>query len=339
MSTEYDNQTKEEFDSFVKLAIEGAKTLMHVAHTITTDIEYRMVMKNNGAQPGLTFKRDNENLSPTVYIKNYFERYKSGEDINSIIRDITEAGYQGIKHTIDMPDITPEEARRCISLDLIGAYKNQEILKDIPHFIIGEGEGALAAYPRWKIDSNMSFKVDEKIAAQLQMTPSEVLTLAAENTNNMDYKIDYIESFLHNLLQDMGTVSTELDQMILDDPPPQMIVLSTPDCVHGASAILSHNAMEQAREMLGCEKVYIIPSSIHEVIIVPDNGEIKPSVLVDIIKSINMTELDPQDVLSDYPLRYSDGKLSIAIETSIPEMEASENIDIKVERNMSMAMA
>ena len=41
----------------------------------------------------------------------------------------------------------------------------------------------------------------------------------------------------------------------------------------------------------------------------------------------------------NHPLRYSDGKLSIAIETPIPEMAANDDIDIKAERNMSMAMA
>lgn len=153
----------------------------------------------------------------------------------------------------------------------------------------------------------------------------------------MEYKLDSIGNVLHGLFQDMGTASAELDQMMMDvDPSPQMLVLTTPDCVHGASAMLSQQAMEKAQKMLNCEQLFVIPSSIHECLIVADNGEIQPETLKDMITEINQVELDPQDVLSDYPLRYSNGKLSIALSDLKMKMASDEGM--KIERSMKMAM-
>ena len=333
---EYD--PRPEIKDFVRSAIDGARLLMKIAHNIETSIQYQQVMKNNGPQDALTFKREGENIAPTVYIKDFFERYKSGEDINSVIKDLVDAGYQAMQHKIDMPDITPEEAHRCIRLDLVNEAKNLELLKDVPYFTVGEGDGALAAYPRWEINPQLSFKVTEEIASKIDMTPTEVLSLAQENTNNMHYNIDSIGNVLHGMFQDMGKATEELDHVMAQEQP-QMLVMTTPDCIHGASAILSKDAMEQAREMLGTESVFIIPSSIHECLIVPDNGDIKPEILTDMIKEINLTELDPVDILSDFPLKYAGGKITMAVEAAKKVVEKAIDMENKLERKMTMSIS
>ncbi len=328
-------EDRREFDEFCRLAIEGAKLLMKMAHNIETNIQYQQVFKNNGPQDALTFRREGINIAPTVYIKGFFDRYKAGEDIDSIVKDLTEVAYKGMEQAIDMPEITLEEATRCIRLDLVNAASNEEMLANVPHYTIGEGEGALAAYPRWYISDRASFVVHNEMCGQLGLVPDELLEIAQKNTETMAYKLDSIGDVLHRMFEDMGKTTDELDQAMEQEQSPPMLVLTTPDCCHGAVAMLSTRAMEQAKEMLGAERVFVIPSSIHECLIVPDNGDIKADILQEMIMSVNATELDPIDILSNIPLKY-DNKLSLAIES--PKMNFDQDLSRSVSRRMEMSM-
>jgi hypothetical protein len=45
--------------------------------------------------------------------------------------------------------------------------------------------------------------------------------------------------------------------------------------------------------------LYIIPCSIHELILVPAYDEADPSYLIDMVREVNATEVRPSEVLSD----------------------------------------
>ncbi len=327
---------RREFDDFCKLAIEGAKLLMKMAHNVETNIRYQQLIKNNIVVDALTFQKEGEQISPTLHMTNYFNRYKSGEDINTIIKDITDAAYRAMEHDITMPEMTPEEATRCIRLDLVNYENNKQMLEGVPFFTIGEdGPGQLAAFPRWYISNQASFIVNNEVCARMGCVPEEILQIAQRSTEAMEYRLNDIGSVLRETLTDMGRATEELDQVIDYDQSPQMLVLTTPDCCHGAAAMLSTRAMEEAKEILQSEQVFVIPSSIHECIIVPANGDIKADMLQEMVMSVNSTELDPIDILSDYPLKY-DTKLTLAIEP--PKMEQELDLSRSMTRRMEMSM-
>ena len=49
---------------------------------------------------------------------------------------------------------------------------------------------------------------------------------------------------------------------------------------------------------------YLIPSSIHEIIIIPDNGNVNEEVMNKMIRTVNSEHLSPEEVLSDQLYRY-----------------------------------
>ena len=51
--------------------------------------------------------------------------------------------------------------------------------------------------------------------------------------------------------------------------------------------------------------VYIIPSSVHEVILIPDNDNMNKNDLNRIIKTVNDESLESVEVLSDHAYYYS----------------------------------
>ncbi len=329
-----DMEDRREFNDFVRLAIEGAKILMRVAHNIECEITQRQVLKNNGqVLDGLTFERDGTKVSPTVYVNDAFLRFKEGEDIDSIVRGLVETAYQGMEHNIEIPEITPESIKEHVRLAVVNAAANEELLSDTPHYLLCDG--MLAAYPRYHLSDEASFRVTTQmcISETVKMTPDEVLAVAKANTESLDYKVATIGDMLRGIYNG----STEEFDAMMEEANPQMIVITTMDGVNGAAAILSNTAMERAREMLGCDSIFVLPSSVSEVIAVPDNGDTDPKVLAAMITEINETQLRPEEVLADVPFRYDGHKIALAIDT--PTMKVDADDGMKIEKHMTMAMA
>ncbi len=61
--------------------------------------------------------------------------------------------------------------------------------------------------------------------------------------------------------------------------------------------------MDQAAERAGGD-FFILPSSIHEVLIVPDNGEMKLPELEAMVRDVNATQVAPPDKLTDSVYHY-----------------------------------
>ena len=82
-----------------------------------------------------------------------------------------------------------------------------------------------------------------------------------------------------------------------------LYVLSNEKRCQGAAAILYPGILaEAARRLKG--SFYILPSSIHEVILLPDDGRGNGDGLHEMIADINQSQLREEEVLSDYAYRY-----------------------------------
>lgn len=81
-----------------------------------------------------------------------------------------------------------------------------------------------------------------------------------------------------------------------------MYVLTNAEKMNGAAAILDSKTMEGISEKLGGDFV-IIPSSIHEVIILPLNTA-DTDTLNGMVNDVNASEVAPLDVLSNHVYKY-----------------------------------
>lgn len=91
-----------------------------------------------------------------------------------------------------------------------------------------------------------------------------------------------------------------------------MYVLSNRDRVFGASALLYSNSMKQLAGKLD-KNLIILPSSVHEVILVPDDGMTEKEFYKEMVREVNDTQVDPEERLS-YNIYYYDrvlGKVSL----------------------------
>jgi len=80
-------------------------------------------------------------------------------------------------------------------------------------------------------------------------------------------------------------------------------VLTNEQKLNGAAAILDDKMMDQIREKVG-DEFFILPSSTHEVLIVPAEAGIGLEELESMVQEVNATQVAPQDRLSDHVYQY-----------------------------------
>lgn len=95
-------------------------------------------------------------------------------------------------------------------------------------------------------------------------------------------------------------------EMMPQDMAPPMYVATNEDKVQGAAVMFYPDFMDQAAKELGGD-VFVLPSSVHEVLILPDDGNMSVEELRDMVTTINATEVSAQDRLTDSVYHYDAG--------------------------------
>ena len=225
------------------------------------------------------------------------------------------------------------------SLELISNVASMPRAEKIKHlhvklgdiFCMKEGEDAILKDVGNNLVLKICFRIDEdkEYKGMLQLTKSlaRVLTLplsgladaalaAAENAAPATFQS--IQSLLMD--SDNGDISDSplLSEVQDEDIDPFSIyILSSSIRTYGASALYYPGVQEKISQLVG-GSYYILPSSVHEVLILPDLypiGSLEPRSLSEIVKLVNEQELQEADLLS-YRVLYYDGDSGILRDAS-----------------------
>ena len=94
-----------------------------------------------------------------------------------------------------------------------------------------------------------------------------------------------------------------LEQMLDCREQVPMYVLTNDVKYYGAACILYDGVLKEFAESAGRD-LYILPSSVHEVILLPDMGYEDVDMLKKMVCEVNDTQLSPDEVLSDTIYHY-----------------------------------
>lgn len=309
MENSNNNMSQEGFENEVINGLEQILSRMvGVATTITRDT----IHKTNGPREAAIVNFSGSNVSPTVYLDDAFTRYQGGESVDTIVSEIAAkvATAYDNRPNFDVSSITAENAKQHITLAVINSEKNQELLDKTPHYDIGD----VSVIPRWKVSEDATFVVSNDVTASMGLTPEEVLRLGQQNINSTEFSIKTMREAMLGILAKDGMDPEYAAALIPESDGNEIIVLTTMDGFQGAKAILSDDALNAVREKLNGQDFYILPSSVHEVLCVPDNGSMTPKDLREMVVSVNSTEVSPQDFLSDNIFRFDGNKIKMVID-------------------------
>jgi hypothetical protein len=154
------------------------------------------------------------------------------------------------------------------------------------------------------MDGGWRVAVNHNVLDQLGVDRNELFSNAMSNAKIYDRAV----------LTDMTQALFSPDrENLLDRDTPlghedigAMYVLTTEGSNLGACALYYPDVKEKAAELMG-SGYYVLPSSVHEVILVPDTAGHNEKELCDMVKQANRTVVDEKDILSDNVYHYSRG--------------------------------
>lgn len=102
--------------------------------------------------------------------------------------------------------------------------------------------------------------------------------------------------------KDFWRKMTGTDEVIeLDESFLPMYFMSNKTAVHGASSVLDTEVLTDFAKKHNTKSLLILPSSIHEVIIIPDGKEEEMEFMKAMVRDVNIKEVSPEERLSDTP--------------------------------------
>lgn len=246
--------------------------------------ELYTVTKNNGTRrTGILFKQEDSNLAPTIYLEEFYQKYLKGQQVQDLADSICSI-YQEIrvKKTCDCQNLFDfNHVKEHIVYKLIRRDANEELLKQIPY----EPFLDLAVVYYIQIDNtrfgSAAIQIRNEHLRYWRVEKEEIRRLAEKNTPRIyPAQIQKIVRFMY--------------------------VATNEQCSLGAAVMRYPDFREKVRGMIRGD-FYILPSSIHEVILVPESFGLEPERMAEMVKEINQTGVAPEEVLSD-SVYYFDGE-------------------------------
>lgn len=257
------------------------------------EIRIREIHGPGGAYRGLIVSTDRDEGIPIVNLEEYYSLYKDGTDWDSLMYSMADF----IENFSLVPDMRwlhhYDNVKDSLFLKLCDAKRSEPWLKDVPHRTV---EG-LAITCRVRLDVQCdgicSISVNNGMLEQYGISEEQLLEDAELSSQRMfPILIEPLENMVQRWLPDFGG--------LIYSP---VMVLSNQSLMNGAAALFYPGSMDIAAALIK-GGYYILPSSIHEVILVPDCLDMNCRDLEEMVRKINRTQVAPEELLTDQVYHY-----------------------------------
>lgn len=317
-----------DYTNFIEAVKEGITDIAEEG----TEVKLINILKNNSVSlEGIVISKDGQNISPTVYLNFYYEAYRHGKEIEEIIMEIWNTYEEStLNENLNMDFFLDfEKMKERVVCKLINFEKNKTLLEKIPYVRFLDlavvfycilqskelGNATIQIYNShlnlWKISvdelyiharkntrnqlgfelKSMDEVMEESVREDLKCKFEE----AAEKEKKIDLESASLEQYVQNVVDTMKSVNPMLP----------MYVLTNHRKLNGAACLLETDILREFAKKIG-QGFFIIPSSIHEVILVPEQIEKNKDHLNEMVKEVNATQVEAEEILSDQVYFYSD---------------------------------
>lgn len=284
-------------NNFIKKVAENVTGLLP-----ETEVETKEVKKNNNVTlNGIIIKKPGESVSPAFYVESYLENGLT--DAREIAVKITEEYRKHEKQQSVLQNVGKmiddfSQIKPYLRIRLVSRKLNEDALKNMPFIpFLDMAIIPVAAIP--VKDGTGSVKINDSLLRKWGHSLEELLPVMNENTFRTPYKLVNMKQMLGDMV---GDCSFGL--------PPEMYVLTNEENSFGATQICNPATMQEIADRLD-SNLLVIPSSVHEVLIVPvkpDEEKEMTSQLTSIIREVNETQVSPEETLSDHPYIFTKDK-------------------------------
>lgn len=282
--------------------------LNYVKENILAELEFydsanvtiSKVTKNNSVTlDGLCIRRNEDTISPTIYLNRYYEQYIEGRPLKTILYEIAQKHMERTNNIhLDTTDILNfNEIKNGIVVRLVNYERNETLLHDCPYIPFHD----LAITFRWLAhqdsDGIASAIISNREFEAWNITTQELMNIALSNTQSLfPAHIQNIRQLLSEYLDEDALCGSENDM--------NLYVLTNAQEINGATCMLYDEILDRFARQIDSD-LYILPSSIHEVILVPAKDVTDNYDMNQMVCDANNSVVALMDILSDSVYYYS----------------------------------
>lgn len=305
---------KMEFTDFVNNVVEAINREA-IKKKLDITAEIKTNIKNNGVKvTGIEIFNDS-NIRPVIYLEQFYNEYCSfNKSFEDIVQEIWKT-YDKSKLEINTEDLFKlwSTTKRNVYPKLVSIDMNDFEETGYAYTYIA----AACEESKGELECTGCGKNYKKVLAVIYYYEVPVtcghgtITITENLLKQLDINVDTLhEAAIENLkarndylIKDITSVLSELigaqEQNMFEEEPNEtsMYVLTSENHLFAAAYILLPEVVEEIINLYKRD-ILLLPSSIHEWILLPDTGEKNYEEIKGIIRSVNDTMLDKKDILS-----------------------------------------
>lgn len=300
------------FDEFVLYVKNNIEEFMPESFRVKS-IEVKEIKKNNGTLlNGICINEEDSNITPNIYLEGFYRKYEEGADLPDLLNQIVKVRMDHDKSNINIDIFDDYElVKKYIFPKIIGRVDwNQDYLSDKPHNHICD----LAVVYYVDIteifgndDGTAAVVINNNLVEKWKIGESDLLFQSFKNLEESERYTSVFKG-MSKILSCIADDIPGLDE-ILTDSDELMFVLTNSISVNGASIILKEGVLRDIYEKLGL--IVMIPSSVHEWIIMRAADVDSPEALKNMINEVNQSQVVENERLSDHPYIFNGKDLAI----------------------------
>ncbi len=299
--------------------------------------QFGEIRKMNSEYEALTIMKEDSNIGMNFNISKAFAAYEDGADYGELVNQASDAITKGIAEmpVVDVNQLMNYEVmKEKLSIEVVSAETNADLLKNVPHENIED----MAAVYRFVLssdsDGRSSILVTNEMLDKMGVTREQLKADALANAPEIRPVV--IQGMNEVMMEMMGPDAFEAMGMP-ELPEEAMYVASVPDKTSGAGVLAYQDFMDQAADRIGGD-FFVLPSSIHEILLVPDDGLKTADELRAMVQEVNATQVSPEDKLTDSVYHYDskDHVFELAEKFEARQLEKEAGLDEKSEEGHSV---
>lgn len=261
-------------------------------------VELQEVTKVNISLDGLTIRKRNESIAPTIYLNQYFNQFNDGRAMDNIVQDIIRVyennqpeNIMDVFKTEDFYDF--DKMKEKIVLKVINTERNLDLLEQVPYLDMeGLGLSVVFYVSLMTGEQSAGILIKNEHLKLWEKTVSDLTSLAEINTNRM-------HAFTIKSMNEVLSGMFGFEEDLIPEDVPALYVLTDENKTFGASQLYLKDKIREFAKKNNCD-VYILPSSVHELLLLSaDFPNLEPSYLKEMVCEVNATQVSEEEFLFD----------------------------------------
>ena len=293
------NDNKMPFETFVEMAKAGIKSYLPEAYR-EVDVSVKEMQKLNESYLGMTVAREEQVAVPNINLTRHYQEYLSGEPLEQTFARMAE------QVQMEMPELKTgwlqdyEQVKQHLFIRVSDARENEAFLSLSPY---KETDGLAISYHivfEGLSGVQASTPVTYKMLEMYGVTSEQLHSDAIESSQRLFPAVySNMAKYLMEITAEMGMDA----EMMPQAEDSQLMILTNEQGVQGAAALFYPEQMEAIAADMRSD-YFVLPSSVNEVLILPDDGQTDYRDLQMKVRQINESEMLPVNRLSDYVYHY-----------------------------------